>query len=65
MINLDNRINKCLENMDINSKYQLLEQMEQKNLGKNENADTEFMESLVNIILDTATLIAKVLHIVK
>ena len=30
MTNLDNRINKCLENMDINSKYQLLEQLEEE-----------------------------------
>jgi hypothetical protein len=42
-----------------------VEQLETKNLGKNENADPEFMEAIVNIILDTATLIAKCLGIVK
>jgi hypothetical protein len=62
---VDNRINECLNNMDINSKYKLLEQLETKNLGKNEKADPEFMESIVNIILDTATLVAKCLGIVK
>ena len=65
MNNIDNRINECLNNMDINSKYKLLEQLETKNLGKNENADLEFIESIVNIILDTTTLIAKCLGIVK
>jgi hypothetical protein len=62
---VDNRINECLNNMDINSKYKLLEQLETKNLGKNEKADPEFMGSIVNIILDTATLIAKCLGMVK
>jgi hypothetical protein len=62
---VDNRINECLNNMDINSKYKLLEQLETKNLGKNEKADPKFIESIVNVILDTATLIVKCLGIVK
>ena len=44
--NIDNRINDNLSNMSINEKYELLEKMEKKHLGKNENADPEFIESI-------------------
>lgn len=63
--NIDNRINDNLNNMTINEKYELLEKMEKKHLGKNENADPEFMESIVNVVLDITTLVAKCLGIVK
>ena len=61
---LNSRINKELEKMTIEEKYRLLEIMEEKHLGTNEKYDTEFMEGLVNLILDSFTLLAKVLHII-
>jgi hypothetical protein len=63
--NIDNRINDSLNNMTIDEKYELLEKIEKKHFGKNEKADPEFMESIVNVALDITTLIAKCLGIVK
>lgn len=61
---LENRINKELEKMTIEEKYQLLESMEKKHLGKNENYDKDFMDSITDLVLDSFTLIAKLLHII-
>ena len=65
MTNLESRLQDAYNKMSMEEKYQLLESMEHKNLGKNENYNPDFMESIVNVILDTATLIAKCLRIVK
>ena len=61
---LNSRINKELEKMTIEEKYKLLEIMEEKHLGANEKYDTEFMENIVNLILDSFTLLAKIFHII-
>ena len=61
---LNSRINKELKKMTIEEKYRLLEIIEEKHLGTNEKYDTEFMESIVNLILDSFTLLAKILHII-
>lgn len=61
---LNSRINKELEKMTIEEKYKLLESMEIKHLGTNEKYDVEFMENIVNLILDSFTLLAKILHII-
>ena len=61
---LDNRINKELNKLTIEEKYKLLETLETKHLGDNEKYDADFMEGLVNIILDSFTMLAKILHII-
>ncbi len=61
---LENRINKELKKMTIEEKYKLLESMEKKHLGKNENYDKDFMNSITDLVLDGFTLIAKLLHII-
>ena len=61
---LENRINKVIDNMSIEEKYKLLESIEVKNLGANEKYDSNFMESIVNILLDGTTIIAKIFHII-
>ena len=61
---LENRINKIIDNMSIDEKYRLLENIEIKNLGINEKYDSNFMESIVNILLDSTTVIAKIFHII-
>ncbi len=61
---LENRINKVIDNMSIEEKYKLLENIEVKNLGVNEKYDSNFMESIVNILLDGTTIIAKIFHII-
>ena len=42
----------------------LEDKIETKNLGHNENADNDFIESIVNILLDATTILAKILHII-
>ena len=61
---LENRINKVIDNMSIEEKYRLLENIETKYLGDNEKYDSNFMESIVNILLDGTTIIAKIFHII-
>ena len=59
--NLDNRINRELNNMNIEEKNELLNQLENKN---NISIDINIVETLVNTLLDITTLIAKGLKII-
>ena len=61
---LDNRINKIIENMNIEEKYSLLEAIEIKQLGENTEYDSNLIESMVNILLEGTTIIAKIFHII-
>lgn len=64
MNNMENRIKDAYSKMTIEQRYELMEQMEGKNLGANENADMDFMESIVNILLEGTTIIAKLFRII-
>ena len=61
---LDNRISDAINNLTIEEKYKLLENLEVKHLGDNEKYDEKFFNSIVNILLDGTTLIAKIFHII-
>ena len=61
---INNRIDDILNKMTTEEKYKLLDKIETKNLGHNENMDNDFMESIVNILLDATTILAKLLHII-
>lgn len=61
---INNRIDDMLNKMTTEEKYKLLDKIETKNLGHNENMDSDFIESIVNILLDTTTILAKLLHII-
>ena len=59
--NLDNRINRELNNMNIEEKNELLNQLENRN---NISIDINIIETLVNALLDITTLIAKGFRII-
>ena len=59
--NLDNRINRELNNMNIEEKNELLNQLENRN---NISIDINIVEALVNTLLDITTLIVKGLKII-
>ena len=61
---INNRIDDMLNKMTTEEKYKLLDKIETKNLGHNENVDNDFIESIVNILLDATTILAKLLHII-
>ena len=61
---INNRIDDMLNKMTIEEKYKLLDKIETKNLGHNENMDNDFIESIVNILLDATTILARLLHII-
>lgn len=61
---INNRIDDILNKMTTEEKYKLLDKIETKNLGHNENMDNDFIESIVNILLDATTILAKLLHII-
>lgn len=61
---INNRIDDMLNKMTAEEKYKLLDKIETKNLGHNENMDNDFIESIVNILLDATTILAKLLHII-
>jgi hypothetical protein len=61
--NIDNNLNNIINNMSINEKNELLQQLE-----NNKQISIEGMniiEPLVNVILDITTVIAKGLKIIK
>lgn len=64
MTNLENRLSDAYNKMTIEEKYQLLNQMEVKNLGTNDKVDIDFMESLLNIVLEGTTWMAKLFKII-
>jgi hypothetical protein len=59
--NLDNRINREINNMSIEEKNELLNQLENKN---NISIDINITETLTNALLDIIALIAKGLKII-
>ncbi len=61
---INNRIDDMLNKMTTEEKYKLLDKIETKNLGHNENMDNDFIESIANILLDVTTILAKLLHII-
>lgn len=61
---INNRIDDILNKMTTEEKYKLLDKIETKNLGHNENMDNDFIESIVNILLDATTILAKLLNII-
>lgn len=61
---INNRIDDMLSKMTTEEKYKLLDKFETKNLGHNENMDNDFIESIVNILLDATTILAKILRII-
>lgn len=64
MTNLENRLSDAYNKMTIEKKYQLLNQIEVKNLGVNDKVDIDFMESLLNIVLEGTTWMAKLFKII-
>lgn len=64
MTNLESRLSDAYNKMTIEEKYQLLNQMEVKNLGVNDKVDIDFMESLLNIVLEGTTWMAKLFKII-
>ena len=61
---VENRIKEAYDRMTIEQRYELMEALEGKHLGANENADMDFMESILNVLLETTTIVAKLLRIV-
>ena len=61
---IDNRLNDAINKMSMDEKYKLMEQLETKNLGYNENKDDDFIESIINLLCDGMYLVAKLFHIV-
>jgi hypothetical protein len=59
--NLDNRINRELNNMNIEEKNELLNQLENRN---NISIDINIAETLANTLLNITALIAKGLKII-
>lgn len=64
MNNMESRIKYQYDRMTIEQKYELMEQLEGKHLGANENVDMDFMESIVNVLLECTTIIAKLFKII-
>ena len=64
MTNMESRIKSAYDKMTIEQRYELMEHMENKNLGANENVDTNFMESITNLLLEGTTIIAKIFKII-
>ena len=66
--NIDNKLNRELNKMTIERKYQLLEQIEEKHFG-NESTGENILEPMVtmvvDLVLDATTLLAKCLGIIK
>ena len=61
---IDNRLNDAINKMSMGEKYKLMEQLETKNLGYNENKDDDFIESIINLLCNGMYLVAKLFHIV-
>ena len=66
--NIDNKLNRELNKMTTERKYQLLEQIEEKHFG-NESTGENILEPIVtmavDLFLDATTLLAKCLGIIK
>lgn len=58
-MDINNRINQSIDKMSTEEKYKLLNQLEVKNLGYNENEDKDFIEAIVNVLLDITTIVAR------
>lgn len=63
-MDINNRINQSIDKMSTEEKYKLLNQLEVKNLGYNENEDKDFIEAIVNVLLDITTIVARFFKII-
>ena len=63
-MDINNRITQSIDKMSTEEKYKLLNQLEVKNLGYNENEDKDFIETIVNVLLDITTIVAKFFKII-
>ena len=62
--NLSSRINQSIDKMSTEEKYKLLNQLEVKNLGYNENENKDFIEAIVNVLLDITAVVARFFKII-
>ena len=63
MNNMENRIKDAYNKMTIDEQYKLMETLEGKNLGQQEG-DKDTIESIINILLEVTTIVAKMLRII-
>lgn len=63
-MDINNRINQSIDKMSTEEKYKLLNQLEVKNLGYNKNEDKDFIEAIVNVLLDITTIVARFFKII-
>ena len=63
MNNMESRIKDAYNKMTIEEQYKLMETLEGKNLGQQEG-DKDTIESIINILLEVTTIVAKMLRII-
>ena len=63
MNNMETRIKDAYNKMTIEEQYKLMETLESKNLGQQEG-DKDTIESIINILLEVTTIVAKMLRII-
>ena len=63
MNNMETRIKEAYNKMTIEEQYKLMETLEGKNLGQQEG-DKDTIESIINILLEVTTIVAKMLRII-
>ena len=63
MNNMESRIKDAYNKMTIDEQYKLMETLEGKNLGQQEG-DKDTIESIINILLEVTTIVAKMLRII-
>ena len=63
MNNMETRIKEAYNKMTIEEQYKLMETLESKNLGQQEG-DKDTIESIINILLEVTTIVAKMLRII-
>ena len=63
MNNMETRIKDAYNKMTIEEQYKLMETLEGKNLGQQEG-DKDTIESIINILLEVTTIVAKMLRII-
>ena len=62
---MEDRYNRIFRDMTEQEKYDLMLQLEGKELGENDKADKEFFSNIVDLLLEGTTMIAAALGIVK
>ena len=63
MNNMESRIKDAYNKRTIEEQYKLMETLEGKNLGQQEG-DKDTIESIINILLEVTTIVAKMLRII-